>query len=112
VRAREEAEADQLRQDANLLEETGCFALVLEKIPAALAEEVTASVSIPTIGIGAGGATSGQVLVTHDLLGLTKDFTPRFVRRYANLEDTVVEAVGRYIADVRSGDFPSAGEAY
>jgi 3-methyl-2-oxobutanoate hydroxymethyltransferase len=112
VRAREEAEADQLRQDAKLLEETGCFALVLEKIPAALAAEVTASVSIPTIGIGAGGATSGQVLVTHDLLGLTKDFTPRFVRRYANLEDTVVDAVGRYIEDVRSGDFPSGEEAY
>jgi len=112
VRAREEEEADQLRRDAKLLEEAGCFSIVLEKIPAALAAEVTASVSIPTIGIGAGAACSGQVLVTHDMLGLTKDFHPRFVRRYAELEDGMLGAVGRYIEDVRSGDFPSADESY
>lgn len=112
VRAREEEEADQLRRDAKLLEEAGCFAVVLEKIPAALAAEVTASISIPTIGIGAGSDCSGQVLVTHDMLGLTKDFHPRFVRRYAELEDVMLGAVQHYIEDVRSGDFPSADESY
>lgn len=112
VRAREEEEADQLRRDAKLLEEAGCFALVLEKIPADLAAEVSASISIPTIGIGAGPQCSGQVLVTHDLLGLTKDFHPRFVRRYAELEDVMHDAVEAYIEDVRSGDFPTAEESY
>src|SRR5690606_8728970 len=112
VRAREEQEADALREDIRLLEETGCFAVVLEKIPAALAEEVTRSVSVPTIGIGAGAATSGQVLVTHDFLGLTKEFNPRFVRRYADLADTITEAVRRYAEDVRSGGFPSEAESY
>ncbi|HYE95643.1 MAG TPA: 3-methyl-2-oxobutanoate hydroxymethyltransferase [Rubricoccaceae bacterium] len=112
VRAREEQEADDLRRDVKLLEEAGCFAVVLEKIPAALAAEATASVSIPTIGIGAGPACSGQVLVTHDLLGLTREFHPRFVRRYAELGETVTEAVRRYVADVQAGAFPSEAESY
>ncbi len=112
VRAREEQEADDLRRDIRLLEEAGCFGVVLEKIPAGLAAEATASVSIPTIGIGAGAGCSGQVLVTHDLLGLTKEFHPRFVRRYAELADVVTDAVRRYVADVREQDFPSEGESY
>ena len=112
VRAREDEEADRLRRDARMLEEVGCFAIVLEKIPAALAAEVTASISIPTIGIGAGAATSGQVLVTHDLLGLTVDFNPRFVRRYAEMAGTVTDAVKQYVEDVRTGDFPSEAESY
>ncbi|MFN3597212.1 MAG: 3-methyl-2-oxobutanoate hydroxymethyltransferase [Rubricoccaceae bacterium] len=112
VRAREEQEADALREDIVALHRAGCFAVVLEKIPAALAEEVSASVDIPTIGIGAGPACSGQVLVTHDMLGLTKDFHPRFVRRYADLADTVAAAVRRYVQDVREGAFPSADESY
>lgn len=112
VRAREEEEAEQLRQDAKLLEKAGCFAVVLEKIPAELAAEVTEALSIPTIGIGAGPECSGQVLVVHDLLGLTKEFNPRFVRRYAELADTVSGAVAAYIEDVRSGGFPTAEESY
>jgi 3-methyl-2-oxobutanoate hydroxymethyltransferase len=112
VRAREEEEADQLRQDAILLEQTGCFGLVLEKIPATLAQAVSASVRIPTIGIGAGPGCDGQVLVTHDALGLTTDFSPRFVRRYARLDQVVQEAVQQYIRDVRDRDFPSVNESY
>lgn len=112
VRAREEEEAAQLRRDAKLLEEAGCFAIVLEKIPAVLASEVSASVSIPTIGIGAGVGCDGQVLVTHDLLGLTTDFNPRFVRRYVHLADTITEAVQEYVADVRHRHFPSDEESY
>jgi 3-methyl-2-oxobutanoate hydroxymethyltransferase len=112
VRAREEEEADQLRQDAVLLEQTGCFGLVLEKIPATLAQAVSASVRIPTIGIGAGAGCDGQVLVTHDALGLTTDFSPRFVRRYARLDQVVQEAVQQYIRDVRDRDFPSVNESY
>ncbi|MEL6612295.1 MAG: 3-methyl-2-oxobutanoate hydroxymethyltransferase [Bacteroidota bacterium] len=112
VRARAEEEAERLRNDALLLQEAGCFGLVLEKIPTGLATEVTTSLSIPTIGIGAGAACSGQVLVTHDMLGLTKDFNPRFVRRYANLADTVTDAVQAYITDVRDGAFPSEAESY
>jgi 3-methyl-2-oxobutanoate hydroxymethyltransferase len=112
VRAREEAEADQLREDALMLEQVGCFSVVLEKIPARLASQVTQSLNIPTIGIGAGAETSGQVLVTHDLLGLTQDFNPRFVRRYADLASTITEAVRRYIDDVRASDFPSREESY
>ena len=112
VRAREEAEAAQLKRDARLLEEAGCFAIVLEKIPAALAAEVTASVSIPTIGIGAGPTCDGQVLVTHDLLGLTTDFHPRFVRRYGHLADHITEAVQHYIEDVRTHGFPAKDESY
>jgi 3-methyl-2-oxobutanoate hydroxymethyltransferase len=112
VRAREDAEADQLRRDAKLLEQAGCFAIVLEKIPADLAREVTASVSIPTIGIGAGAACDGQVLVTHDALGLTTDFNPRFVRHYAELAETITDAVQRYVEDVRHRRFPSDDESY
>lgn len=112
VRAREEVEADQLREDIRTLEAAGCFAVVLEKIPAALAAELTASVSIPTIGIGAGAGCSGQILVTHDMLGLTRDFHPRFVRRYAELGETVGEAVAQYVADVRASAFPSDDESY
>jgi len=112
VRAQDEEEAQQLRADAKRLEAAGCFALVLEKIPAALAKEVTAALSIPTIGIGAGDDTDGQVLVSHDALGLSTDFNPRFVRRYAHLEETITEAVGEYVSDVRSRSFPSEGESY
>lgn len=112
VRAREEAEADQLREDALMLEQAGCFSVVLEKIPARLAAQVTQSINIPTIGIGAGPETSGQVLVTHDLLGLTQDFNPRFVRRYADLATIITEAVRQYIDDVRASDFPSREESY
>ena len=112
VRAREMQEADQLKRDAQLLEEAGCFAIVLEKIPAALAEEVAASLSIPAIGIGAGAACDGQVLVTHDALGLTTDFHPRFVRRYANLADVITQAVHSYIEDVRGHGFPDENESY
>jgi 3-methyl-2-oxobutanoate hydroxymethyltransferase len=101
-----------LKSDALLLDSLGCFALVLEKIPADLAGEVSRSIDIPTIGIGAGGQCDGQVLVTHDLLGITKDFHPRFLRRYLELFDTIQEAVQSYITDVRSGDFPSKEEQY
>jgi 3-methyl-2-oxobutanoate hydroxymethyltransferase len=112
VRAREEDEADQLKRDARLLQEAGCFAIVLEKIPAELAKEVTDSLAIPTIGIGAGPGCDGQVLVTHDALGLTVDFNPRFVRRYEHLADRISDAVRKYIQDVRSHDFPSDDESY
>lgn len=112
VRAREEEEADQLRHDARVLEAAGCFAIVLEKIPATLAAEVTRSVSIPTIGIGAGVDCDGQVLVTHDALGLTTDFNPRFVRHYAELAQTITEAVHAYVQDVRTRQFPSEDESY
>lgn len=112
VRAREAEEAERLQADAKQLEAAGCFALVLEKIPAALAETVTRSLSIPTIGIGAGAGCDGQVLVTHDLLGLTTDFNPRFVRRYARLDETITEAVQAYVADVRTRAFPTAEESY
>lgn len=112
VRAREEQEADSLRADIRTLEATGCFAVVLEKIPAALAEELTASVDIPTIGIGAGVACSGQILVTHDMLGLTHDFHPRFVRRYANLGVVIHEAIQEYISEVKDKSFPGERESY
>ena len=112
VRAKEEDEARRLKEDALLLERLGCFALVLEKIPASLAEEVSASLSIPTIGIGAGPHTDGQVLVMHDMLGITKDFHPRFLRRYLDLSQEINDAVNRYIDDVRSGDFPNENEQY
>ncbi len=112
VRAKEEAEAHKLASDARILEELGCFALVLEKIPAKLAQEVTASLMIPTIGIGGGGGTDGQVLVTHDMLGLTKDFQPRFLRRYLDLFETVKGAVQQYNSDVKSGAFPNEKEQY
>jgi len=112
VRARDEDEADELRADAKRLEDAGCFALVLEKIPADLAAEVTASLSIPTIGIGAGNQTDGQVLVSHDALGLSTDFEPRFVRRYARLDETIVDAIGEYVSDVRDRSFPDDDESY
>jgi len=112
VRAKEEKEADKLIHDAKLLEEAGCFALVLEKIPAKLAETVAKSLTIPVIGIGAGGGVDGQVLVLHDMLGMTKEFNPRFLRRYLNLNDEITKAVGRYIHDVKSMDFPNEKEQY
>lgn len=112
VRAREEQEAEQLRRDARLLEEAGCFSIVLEKIPAGLARVVSESVSIPTIGIGAGVDCDGQVLVTHDALGLTTDFNPRFVRHYAELADVITGAVQAYVEDVRARQFPSEDESY
>jgi 3-methyl-2-oxobutanoate hydroxymethyltransferase len=112
VRAKEEAEAAKLLSDAKLLEEAGCFALVLEKIPAALAEQVTKSLNIPVIGIGAGGGVDGQVLVAHDLFGITQQFSPRFLRRYLNLYDDMKGAVQQYIADVKSRDFPNQNEQY
>lgn len=112
VRAREEEEARRLLEDARLLEKTGCFALVLEKIPARLAEETAASLKIPVIGIGAGGKTDGQVLVLHDMLGITQEFSPRFLRRYLNLHDEIKDAVKAYINDVRTQDFPNEKEQY
>lgn len=112
VRAREEAEAEKLVRDARLLEKAGCFAVVLEKIPAVLAERVSKELSIPTIGIGAGGGTDGQVLVIHDMLGINKGFSPRFLRRYADLHTVMTDAVGRYVADVKSQDFPNEQEQY
>jgi 3-methyl-2-oxobutanoate hydroxymethyltransferase len=112
VRAKEEAEAQELERDAHLLEECGAFAFVLEKIPKALAETVSRSVSIPTIGIGAGAGCDGQVLVINDMLGLNTDFSPRFVRRYANLEETMTNAVKQYCADVKANDFPNSAESY
>lgn len=112
VRAREEEEANRLREDANLLEEAGCFSIVLEKIPSALAKEVTESIKIPTIGIGAGSHVDGQVLVIHDMLGINHDFSPRFLRRYHNLFDEMKGAVEMYIQDVKSLDFPNEREQY
>lgn len=112
VRAEEEEEAAILREDALHLEEAGAFSVVLEKIPASLSKMVTASLRIPTMGIGAGPYCDGQVLVTHDALGLTTDFNPRFVRRYARLDEVIRSAVQQYIADVRSRDFPTLEESY
>jgi 3-methyl-2-oxobutanoate hydroxymethyltransferase len=112
VRAREEEEANTLIDDAKALEKAGCFALVLEKIPAPLAGKVTEAISIPTIGIGAGRQCDGQVLVIHDMLGLNKEFNPRFLRRYADLESDMTDAVQQYLADVKSGDFPNEDEEY
>tara|TARA_B100001029_G_scaffold29381_1_gene21571 strand:- start:1818 stop:2636 length:819 start_codon:yes stop_codon:yes gene_type:complete len=112
VRAREEEEAAKLIADAKLLEEAGCFAIVLEKIPADLAAKVTAAVNVPTIGIGAGSDVDGQVLVIHDLIGLTHEFNPRFLRRYLNLYEDMTNAVKEYIGDVRNSDFPNEEERY
>jgi 3-methyl-2-oxobutanoate hydroxymethyltransferase len=112
VRAKEEAEAEKLLSDAQLLQELGCFAMVLEKIPAALTEKVSKSLEIPTIGIGAGVHADGQVLVTHDMVGITKDFKPRFLRRYLELFDSIGEATRSYIADVKAQQFPSDKEQY
>jgi 3-methyl-2-oxobutanoate hydroxymethyltransferase len=112
VRAKEEAEAEQLIKDAKVLEECGVFSIVLEKIPSVLAKKVTASVSVPTIGIGAGPHCDGQVLVLHDMLGLNKEFNPRFLRRYADLHTTMTESVKSYIRDVKEVDFPNQDECY
>jgi 3-methyl-2-oxobutanoate hydroxymethyltransferase len=112
VRAKEKIEAQRLIEDAILLEQTGCFAIVLEKIPAKLASEVAKNVSIPIIGIGAGNGVDGQVLVLHDMLGINNDFSPRFLRRYANLFDEITAAVGNYIKDVKTKDFPNSKEQY
>lgn len=112
VRAKEEEEALRLIEDAHILEKVGCFALVLEKIPAKLAEQVSKELTIPVIGIGAGGGVDGQVLVFHDMVGLTHEFNPRFLRRYLNLYDDIKGAVGEYIKDVKSKDFPNANEQY
>jgi 3-methyl-2-oxobutanoate hydroxymethyltransferase len=112
VRAKEEEEAEKLIEDAKLLEHLGCFALVLEKIPAHLAKQVAESISIPVIGIGAGGGVDGQVLVIHDMLGMNNEFSPRFLRRYMNLYDGMTTAISQYVADVKSEDFPNTNEQY
>lgn len=112
VRAKEEVEAEKLKRDALILQEAGCFSLVLEKIPATLAREVSVSLSIPTIGIGAGNDCDGQVLVMHDMLGINNDFNPRFLRKYLNMHQQIVSAVGQYVQDVRSRDFPNEQEQY
>lgn len=112
VRAKEEQEAEQLMKDAKMLEEIGCFAVVLEKIPASLAKKVTESISIPVIGIGAGNGVDGQVLVVHDMIGLTHEFNPKFLRRYLNIFDQLKEAVSQYVSDVKSVDFPNENEQY
>jgi len=112
VRAREKGEANKLLEDAKILEECGCFGLVLEKIPASLAKEVAEAVSIPVIGIGAGPDVDGQVLVLHDMLGITQEFQPRFLRQYADIRNTMLKAVGNYIKDVKSADFPNQDESY
>ena len=112
VRAKEEAEANKLIEDAHLLQEIGCFSLVLEKIPAKLAKRVSEELAIPTIGIGAGNGTDGQVLVMHDMLGINQGFSPSFLRRYANLGEEITHAVQAYIEDVKTGDFPNEKEQY
>src|SRR5215203_1692193 len=112
VRAKEEVEAEKLRNDAKILQAAGCFAIVLEKIPAVLAKEVSESITIPTIGIGAGGHCDGQVLVMHDMLGINTDFKPRFLRRYLNLDEQIKGAIKQYVKDVKSRDFPNESEQY
>lgn len=112
VRAKEDEEAQQLIEDAKLLEQAGCFAIVVEKIPAELAAEVAKSVSIPIIGIGAGNGVDGQVLVVHDMLGINNEFNPRFLRKYHNLYQEMLGSFHRYIEDVKSGDFPNEEESY
>lgn len=112
LRAKEEAEAGRLLEDAKAIEEAGCFAIVLEKIPARLAAEVAREATVPIIGIGAGGGVDGQVLVAQDMLGMNQGFAPKFLRKYADLGAEITDAVGRYAADVRSGAYPSAGEQY
>jgi len=112
VRAKEDEEAERLLSDARTLDECGCFALVLEKIPASLAAKVTQSITIPTIGIGAGSEVDGQVLVVNDMLGYTQDFSPRFLRRYMNAGEQIHAAVSQYVTDVKSGEFPNAKEQY
>ena len=112
VRAKEEREAAKLLSDAKALTETGCFAVTLEKVPAKLAEQVTKEISVPTIGIGAGNGCDGQILVVADMLGMNQGFSPRFLRRYANLNAVMTDAIGQYVTDVKSGDFPNDSESY
>lgn len=112
VRAKEKEEAEKLIHDAHVLAEVGCFGIVLEKVPAALAAQVSSEISIPTIGIGAGAHTDGQVLVVADMLGMTQGFRPRFLRRYADLNSVMTDAIGRYVEDVKNGDFPLESESY
>lgn len=112
VRAKEEAEAEKLANDARLLAEAGCFSVVFEKVPAALASKVSKEIDIPTIGIGAGNGTDGQILVVDDMLGMTKGFSPKFLRRYADLNTVITDAIGNYIRDVKSSEFPNADESY
>jgi 3-methyl-2-oxobutanoate hydroxymethyltransferase len=112
VRAKQQKEAEKLMEDAHIIEKSGCFALVLEKIPATLAEQVAKELAIPVIGIGAGGGVDGQVLVTHDMMGMTHEFSPRFLRRYLNLYQDMSDAVKKYVADVKSTDFPNKNEQY
>ena len=112
VRAKDDVEAEKLIRDAHLLEEAGCFALVLEKIPASLAERVAKELTIPVIGIGAGGKVDGQVLVIQDMLGMSQGFSPKFLRRYADLHTVMTDAIGQYVADVKSADFPNEKEQY
>ncbi|MFC4740396.1 3-methyl-2-oxobutanoate hydroxymethyltransferase [Flavobacterium ponti] len=112
VRAKEDEEADKLIEDAKMLERVGCFALVLEKIPAKLAKKVAESISIPVIGIGAGSGVDGQVLVIHDMLGMNNEFNPRFLRRYLDLYDQMTKAIGQYVTDVKAVDFPNENEQY
>ena len=112
VRAKEEEEAAKLLEDAKLLEKAGCFAIVLEKVPASLAQKVAESINIPVIGIGAGSGVDGQVLVLHDMIGMTHEFSPRFLRRYLNLFEDIKNAVGQYVSDVKSIDFPNEKEQY
>ena len=112
MRAKEEAEAEKLVRDAHLLEEIGCFSVVLEKVPAELAARVASELTIPVIGIGAGGGVDGQVLVVADMLGMTKGFSPKFLRRYADLNTVMTDAIGKYVADVKSCDFPNESEQY
>lgn len=112
VRAKEEEEAEKLIKDAKLLEKLGCFAIVIEKVPADLAEKVAQSISIPIIGIGAGGGVDGQVLVIHDMLGMNNEFSPRFLRRYMNLYEGMTTAINQYVGDVKSKDFPNEKEQY
>ena len=112
VRAKEDKEANQLIEDAHLLEKIGCFAIVLEKVPSKLAEKVAKEISIPIIGIGAGSHVDGQVLVLHDLVGMTKEFNPRFLRRYMNLHDEMINAISNFSDDIKSGSFPNENEQY
>ena len=112
VRAKEDREAAKLISDAKALAEAGCFGVTLEKVPAALAKQVTDEISVPTIGIGAGNGCDGQILVVADMLGMTQGFSPRFLRRYANLNEVMTDAIGQYVSDVKSGDFPNEKESY
>lgn len=112
LRAKSEAEAEKLKRDALMLQEIGCFAVTLEKIPAALAKEVSETLTIPTIGIGAGSGTDGQVLVLQDMLGMNRGFAPKFLRHYADLGNTIIDAIGHYVSDVKAVDFPNANEQY